>query len=295
MHSQIHAHEYTHTHVQLDDYVHQLEASKVPRLESEGERLRLGQLICQLPKQDFSLSYCRQLHSAEQKEVFRDLMKSRLECLDVASVVNLNTPLQVCSCVCLCSSVCFCVFLCVFFLRVLSLVLLFVLLRATHLPSNLLMQAPTSNRLQKCHQCKENLQSPDLCVVADKLQGAVWHPGCFVCSGCEELLVDLCYCAKDGAVWCERHFAELFRPRCGACDELIFSGEYTKAMDHDWHNGHFACFHCDLNLTGHRSVVCDSFGVFWWGLWDVCVCVVWCGVVFVVCVVWYFFCVCGWV
>jgi len=40
--------------------------------------------------------------------------------------------------------------------------------------------------------------------------------------------------------------------------QLIFSAEYTKAMDHDWHTGHFACFHCDLSLTGHRYVLRDE-------------------------------------
>ena len=40
--------------------------------------------------------------------------------------------------------------------------------------------------------------------------------------------------------------------------QLIFSAEYTKAMDQDWHTSHFACFHCDLSLTGHRYVLRDE-------------------------------------
>ncbi len=47
-----------------------------------------------------------------------------------------------------------------------------------------------------------------------------WHPACFICSRCEELLVDLVYCFKDDAVCCERHYAEQVRPRCAACDEV---------------------------------------------------------------------------
>lgn len=191
--------------MKLDDYLHQLDNNKIPRLESEGERLRLGQLISQLPKQDFSKIYSRQLKSEEQRQVFEGFVKSRLDCLDVASIQNVT------------------------------------------------------GESKQCHQCKGELQPHDLAVVAAKVNAtAVWHAACFVCSTCEELLVDLCYCAKDGAIHCERHFAELFRPRCAACDELIFSGEYTKAMDQDWHNGHFACFHCDMNLTGHRYVLRDN-------------------------------------
>ena len=26
-------------------------------------------------------------------------------------------------------------------------------------------------------------------------------------------------------------------------------------MDQDWHSGHFCCWNCDLNLTGHRYIL----------------------------------------
>lgn len=41
-------------------------------------------------------------------------------------------------------------------------------------------------------------------------------------------------------------------------DELIFSGEYTKAMSKDWHTGHFCCWQCDESLTGQRYVLRDD-------------------------------------
>ncbi|XP_032511303.2 transforming growth factor beta-1-induced transcript 1 protein isoform X7 [Danaus plexippus] len=40
--------------------------------------------------------------------------------------------------------------------------------------------------------------------------------------------------------------------------ELIFSGEYTKAMNKDWHSGHFCCWKCDESLTGQRYVLRDE-------------------------------------
>ncbi len=40
--------------------------------------------------------------------------------------------------------------------------------------------------------------------------------------------------------------------------QLIFSGEYTKAMDQDWHTGHFACWNCNMSLTGHRYILRDE-------------------------------------
>ena len=32
----------------------------------------------------------------------------------------------------------------------------------------------------------------------------------------------------DESLYCGRHYAENLKPRCGACDELIFAGQYTK-------------------------------------------------------------------
>ncbi|XP_066147204.1 paxillin isoform X1 [Euwallacea fornicatus] len=39
---------------------------------------------------------------------------------------------------------------------------------------------------------------------------------------------------------------------------LIFSGEYTKAMNKDWHGQHFCCWQCDESLTGQRYVLRDE-------------------------------------
>ncbi len=49
---------------------------------------------------------------------------------------------------------------------------------------------------------------------------ASWHPSCFVCCVCKELLVDLIYFYKDSKVYCGRHHAESLKPRCAACDEV---------------------------------------------------------------------------
>ena len=51
----------------------------------------------------------------------------------------------------------------------------------------------------------------------------IWHPRCFQCSECEELLVDLTYCVHDDKIYCERHYAEMLKPRCNACDEVSFT------------------------------------------------------------------------
>ncbi|XP_011312452.1 zinc finger protein 845 isoform X3 [Fopius arisanus] len=112
-------------------------------------------------------------------------------------------------------------------------------------------------RNQECGACHEPLKYGSLVVMASK-RGQLYHPVCFKCTHCDELLVDLAYCVHDDTLYCERHYAEELKPRCAACDELIFSGEYTKAMNKDWHSGHFCCWQCDESLTGQRYVLRDE-------------------------------------
>nr|XP_023015084.1 paxillin-B isoform X1 [Leptinotarsa decemlineata] len=47
-------------------------------------------------------------------------------------------------------------------------------------------------------------------------------------------------------------------PKPGEPFWLIFSGEYTKAMNKDWHGQHFCCWQCDESLTGQRYVLRDE-------------------------------------
>ncbi|XP_054164060.1 four and a half LIM domains protein 2-like isoform X3 [Oppia nitens] len=114
----------------------------------------------------------------------------------------------------------------------------------------------TDSNNNTCKTCNKSIGVQEVCVVASKFGDEVqWHPNCFICNVCQELLVDLTYCAKDDKLYCERHYAETIKPRCSACDELIFSGEYTKAMGKEWHTNHFCCWKCDLTLSGQRYVI----------------------------------------
>lgn len=84
---------------------------------------------------------------------------------------------------------------------------------------------------------------------------AAWHPSCFVCKHCKELLADLVYFYHNKNVYCARDLALLLKiPRCAACDELIFTKEYTKAEEGTYHFQHFCCFICDLPLAGEKYV-----------------------------------------
>lgn len=70
-------------------------------------------------------------------------------------------------------------------------------------------------------QCECTIPGGDMAVFASRA-GAdkCWHPGCFVCHTCGELLVDLIYFFAEGELYCGRHHAEMLKPRCAACDEV---------------------------------------------------------------------------
>ncbi|XP_044752555.1 prickle planar cell polarity protein 3-B isoform X7 [Coccinella septempunctata] len=109
-----------------------------------------------------------------------------------------------------------------------------------------------------CEYCEKTIPIGQYSVAALKMGDLLWHPTCFRCTQCDDLLVDLAYCVYKDKIYCERHYAECLKPRCEGCDELIFSGEYTKAMNKDWHGQHFCCWQCDESLTGQRYVLRDD-------------------------------------
>lgn len=79
-----------------------------------------------------------------------------------------------------------------------------------------------------------------------------WHRSCFTCQACGQTLVSLIYFYRDGHLYCGRHHAELLRPRCPACDQLIFSPRCTEAEGRRWHENHFCCQDCAGPLGGGR-------------------------------------------
>ncbi|XP_021695986.1 protein prickle isoform X2 [Aedes aegypti] len=112
---------------------------------------------------------------------------------------------------------------------------------------------------QICDGCGECISSGDMGVYASRFDpGTCWHPACFVCSVCKELLVDLIYFHREARLYCGRHHAETLKPRCSACDEIILADECTEAEGRAWHIKHFACFECDKQLGGQRYIMRDG-------------------------------------
>uniref|UniRef100_A0A8C3JAW9 LIM zinc-binding domain-containing protein n=1 Tax=Calidris pygmaea TaxID=425635 RepID=A0A8C3JAW9_9CHAR len=106
-----------------------------------------------------------------------------------------------------------------------------------------------------CKKCGGRLNKGDPGISAARLGDQFWHPSCFSCHFCHQPLVDLIYFQQDGRIYCGRHHAELFRPRCASCDQLIFMEECIEAEGRRWHLEHFCCLECEVPLRGQRYVM----------------------------------------
>ena len=113
-----------------------------------------------------------------------------------------------------------------------------------------------------CRGCSSPLMIGEMVVQVGRFKDGenYFHPGCFMCSECGELLVDLrCYVdfgweerGKEGAeqrLFCGRHFSDNRRPRCAGCDETIHQAKHVFELGRSWHFRCFSCHVCDHNLT----------------------------------------------
>jgi len=111
-------------------------------------------------------------------------------------------------------------------------------------------------RAWTCAGCSLTMLPGSVAIFAERAgQDRCWHPNCFRCSSCGDRLEDLLYFYSKGRLFCGRDFANLMKiPRCNACDELIFSTEYTGAEGGAYHLKHFCCWVCDAPLAGHKYI-----------------------------------------
>lgn len=111
-----------------------------------------------------------------------------------------------------------------------------------------------------CKTCELPIYAGTVAVKAHRAGSEVaWHPKCFTCNKCGDLLADLVYFFHQGNIYCGRDLAEILKiPRCKACDELIFTKEYTAAEGETFHIKHFCCYHCDTPLAGQEYTPDDE-------------------------------------
>jgi len=79
--------------------------------------------------------------------------------------------------------------------------------------------------------------------------GEKWHPGCFRCCVCEELLENLSSYEWEGRPYCHFDYHEQFAPRCYHCqtaivDELFITLDDPELGKRTYHEQHFFCAEC---------------------------------------------------
>ncbi|XP_028906723.1 prickle-like protein 2 isoform X1 [Ornithorhynchus anatinus] len=189
---------------QVHQYYSCLPEEKVPYVNSPGEKLRIKQLLHQLPPHDNEVRYCNSLDEEEKRELKLFSNQRKRENLGRGNV----------------------------------------------------RPFPVTMTGAICEQCGGQINGGDIAVFASRAgHGICWHPPCFMCTVCNELLVDLIYFYQDGKIYCGRHHAECLKPRCAACDEIIFADECTEAEGRHWHMKHFCCFECETVLGGQRYIM----------------------------------------
>nr|XP_015814034.2 LIM and cysteine-rich domains protein 1 [Nothobranchius furzeri] len=102
-----------------------------------------------------------------------------------------------------------------------------------------------------CSGCHGNLvkDSPAVYAMHAGYHDALWHPMCFVCSECDQGLVDLVYFWSNQKLLCGRHYCQSVWPRCSGCDELIFCKNFVSGKDgRTWHREHYCCWKCGQSL-----------------------------------------------
>ncbi|XP_076984894.1 prickle-like protein 2 isoform X1 [Tamandua tetradactyla] len=189
---------------QVHQYYSCLPEEKIPYVNSPGEKLRIKQLLHQLPPHDNEVRYCNSLDEEEKRELKLFSNQRKRENLGRGNV----------------------------------------------------RPFPVTMTGAICEQCGGQINGGDIAVFASRAgHGVCWHPPCFICTVCNELLVDLIYFYQDGKIYCGRHHAECLKPRCAACDEIIFADECTEAEGRHWHMKHFCCFECETVLGGQRYIM----------------------------------------
>ncbi|KAH9973795.1 hypothetical protein BGW80DRAFT_1306417 [Lactifluus volemus] len=79
--------------------------------------------------------------------------------------------------------------------------------------------------------------------------GVRWHPGCFRCSDCNDLLEYVSSYERDGKPYCHFDYHERFAPRCYHCKTPIVDERFITLDDPElgkrtYHEQHFFCSEC---------------------------------------------------
>jgi len=79
--------------------------------------------------------------------------------------------------------------------------------------------------------------------------GSRWHPACFRCTVCNELLEHVSSYEHEGRPYCHLDYHENFAPRCYSCKTAIIEEQFICLDDpalgkRTYHTQHFFCAEC---------------------------------------------------
>eukprot|EP00047_Mylnosiga_fluctuans_P016895 m.57207 g.57207 ORF g.57207 m.57207 type:complete len:456 (+) comp6822_c0_seq1:1702-3069(+) len=78
--------------------------------------------------------------------------------------------------------------------------------------------------------------------------GVAYHPPCFVCAHCKQPLGTAKIYPKDGKMYCEKDYIDLFCDKCATCHKSM-PGERINALGQLFHPACFVCQKCRKPLT----------------------------------------------
>ncbi|VDL59786.1 unnamed protein product [Hymenolepis diminuta] len=100
-----------------------------------------------------------------------------------------------------------------------------------------------------CTKCMQPIGSVEPVLALNKR----WHPGCFVCEGCNCNLVDKNFSSNMNAPFCETCFNKSYRPNCKKCSQPIVSDQkYAVIGGKPFHATCFVCEVCQKSLYGGK-------------------------------------------
>uniref|UniRef100_A0AC34F936 PET domain-containing protein n=1 Tax=Panagrolaimus sp. ES5 TaxID=591445 RepID=A0AC34F936_9BILA len=78
--------------VRVEEYMSQLPNHVIPRINSLGEKYREKQLMLQLPRQDLSIAYCKNLKTPVERRIYEEFVNARNEIALDIGYVSSNLP-----------------------------------------------------------------------------------------------------------------------------------------------------------------------------------------------------------
>ncbi|XP_076368219.1 uncharacterized protein LOC143255820 isoform X2 [Tachypleus tridentatus] len=109
-----------------------------------------------------------------------------------------------------------------------------------------------------CESCYEAYLAPICAKCGKRVKGDClnaldkqWHPDCFTCNYCKQLLGNDPFYIEDGLPYCEKDWKELFTNKCVNCGFSIEAGDrWVEALNNIYHSQCFRCSACHKNLEG---------------------------------------------